>query len=62
MPVAPHDAHVARVQPAVTVERLRGLGRLAEVALHGHVAPHQDLAGHAIGLVCPVTGSTTRIS
>src|SRR5262245_59208953 len=25
MPVAPHDAHVARVQPPVAIERLRGL-------------------------------------
>src|SRR5207245_192315 len=54
--VAPHDAHVARVQPALAVERLRGLRGLAVVALHGHVAPYEDLAGHVRRLIQPARG------
>src|SRR5262245_8560838 len=57
-----HHAHVTRVQPAVAVERLRRLGGLAVVALHRHVAPHEDLAGHARRLIGARQGSTTRIS
>ena len=54
--VTSHDAHVARVQPALAVERVRGLGGLSVVALHGHVAPHEDLAGHSRRLIQPARG------
>src|SRR5262245_2131559 len=49
--VLAQHAHVTRVQPAVAVERLRRLGGLAVVALHRHVAPDEDLAGHARRLI-----------
>src|SRR4029450_7016985 len=56
VPVAPHEAPVAGMQPALAVERLRGLGGLAVVALHRHVAPHEDLAGSVRRLIQPRLG------
>src|SRR5207247_9191072 len=43
--------HVPRVDPALGVDRLRGLLRPLVVALHRHVAPDPDLARRAAGLL-----------